>query len=57
MTPEEFVKKYGTRTVGLCIQEFIRRAPAFPHDEIIAGEIGAMIADLESMLEHISRGC
>lgn len=48
----DFKKKYGTKTFGLVIGEFIKRAPSFRGDDALAAEIGEMLVDLETALTH-----
>lgn len=49
MTLAEFRQKYGTRTPGLLVEEFVRRAPAFPGDGDLARALAQLVADLESV--------
>jgi len=50
---EEFKKKYGVKTFGLLIEAFITQAPEFEGDKRMAGELGKIVADLESVLEEV----
>jgi hypothetical protein len=49
----EFKKKYGEVGWQLTIAAFIERAPWFPGDRKLAGEIGIMVADLSSALKEV----
>lgn len=53
MTIEEFKKKYGERGVSLVVEEYINRAPPFKGDQVLAGELGEMMACLESVLKEV----
>lgn len=50
---DEFLRLYGTRTLGLMIARFIREAPEFEGDKELAAEIGTAIAVLESDLNKL----
>ena len=56
MTIEEFKKEYGTKSLGLLVGLFIKRAPEFHGGEELASEIGKMIGDLESALASVPIG-
>ncbi len=53
MNIQDFKKKYGVKTPGLLVEEFIRKAPDFPGGLELARSLGTMIADLESALSEI----
>jgi hypothetical protein len=50
MTPEDFVRKYGTEGLSWVVAQFIQRAPEFKGDTVLAKTLGEMTADLESAL-------
>lgn len=54
-TVDDLVRKYGTRTVSLAVERFIRRAPPFDGDGGLARELGVMMADLEAALADHAR--
>ena len=48
----EFLEKYGTRTLSLLVSKFILASPAFEGDIELAGELGVIMADLEIALRE-----
>jgi len=53
VTIEEYINRNGTKTLGLFVEEFIRKAPEFDGDQKLVVEIGRMMDDLDSVFaEH-----
>lgn len=51
MTMDDFIAKYGTRSVSLMVAEFIKRAPIHMQGGEFAIELTACMVDLESALQ------
>lgn len=49
-----YLEKYGTLSLTLLISTFVKKAPEFPGDEAIAGELGQALAMLEAALIEVS---
>jgi len=54
---DEYLEKYGTRTLFLTIAHLIELSPEFEGDEELAGELGRQTADLAFALEDYQRRC